>query len=344
MFSRFKPLCILVHDGVSLYMDRKVALGIIIATLVLAAALAHYFWPSLTVMKDRLVVATTTSLYDTGLLDVIEDSFEEKYFIDIYFISVGTGLAIEHARRGDADLILVHDPSREFSFLEDGYGVCRKIIAYNFFTVIGPADDPAGIEGLPPTQALTKIVEAGRKGICKWVSRGDESGTHAKEKWLWRETGFHWRTLKKEAWYMEAGTGMGKTLQIANEKSAYTLSDLGTYLKYYKEGLISLKALVARGRELLNVYSVIAVNPSLYPEANFKDAITFIKFLISDEGQKVIGGYGREVYGESLFQPAAKLLKEKGDQVLVQWIIETSFFDGMECPPEYRDDHPELYE
>ena len=325
------------------YMNRKVALGITIAAVILAAAAIHYFRISITA-EGRLVVATTTSLYDTGLLDVIEDSFEERYPINIYFISVGTGLAIEHARRGDADLVLVHDPARELPFLEEGYGVCRKIIAYNFFAIVGPADDPAGIEGLSPPQALAKIAEAGRRGACKWVSRGDESGTHAKEKWLWRGAGFDWETIKSEAWYMEAGTGMGKTLQIANEKSAYTLSDLGTYLKYYKEGLILLEALVIEGKELLNVYSVIAVNPSLYPKANFEGAIKFIKFLISDEGQKIIGEYGKEIYGESLFQPAVKLLKGEEDRTLVQWLREAAFFNGTECPPEYWDNHPELYE
>ena len=332
-----------MHDEGLPYMNGKVALGITIVAVILAAAVIHYFRASITA-EGRLVVATTTSLYDTRLLDVIEDSFEERYSINIYFISVGTGLAIEHARRGDADLILVHDPARELLFLEEGYGVCRKIIAYNFFTIIGPADDPAGIKGLSPPQALAKIVEAGRKGACKWVSRGDESGTHAKEKWLWREGGFDWEAIKSEAWYMEAGTGMGKTLQIANEKSAYTLSDLGTYLKYYKEGLISLEALVTRGKELLNVYSVIAVNPSLYPKANFEGAIKFIKFLISDKGQKIIGEYGKEIYGESLFQSAVKLLEEEEDQTLVQWLREVAFFNGTECPLEYWDNHPELYE
>lgn len=322
-------------------MNKRILSVIVIVTITTAIAM-YYFRPFVT--KEKLVVATTTSLYDTGLLDAIENEFEAKYSIDLYFISVGTGLAIEHARRGDADVILVHAPPKEFSFLREGYGVCRKIVAYNFFMIVGPAEDPANIAGLPPVQALTKIAELGRMGACTWVSRGDDSGTHIKEKLLWKSAGFNWEALREEKWYMEAGAGMGKTLQMANEKSAYTLTDAGTYLKYRKENLISLGELVTRGKELLNVYSVIAVNPNVHPEVNFKGAIKFIKFLVSEEGQRIIGEYGRNIYGESLFQPAVKLLKDKTDGNLVRWIEETAFLNGAECPPEYWDEHPELYE
>ncbi|MEM2122369.1 MAG: substrate-binding domain-containing protein [Candidatus Bathyarchaeia archaeon] len=324
-------------------MNRKVLLGIFAFMVIAVAATASYPWHSRT-GRGRLTVATTTSLYDTGLLDEIEVNFEEKHPIDLCFIPVGTGLAFEHARRGDADLTLTHDPSREFSFLADGYGLCRKAIAYNFFMIVGPAEDPAGVEDLAPTHALAEIVEAGRRGVCKWVSRGDGSGTHMKEKELWSRAGFNWESLRIESWYFEAGAGMGETLQIAEERSAYTLSDSGTYLKYHGEGIISLKALISRGGELLNVYSVIAVNPSLHTEVNFEEAITFIKFLVSEEGQKMIDQYGRDIYGESLFHPAAKLLRGEGDESTIRWIEEEALFNGMECPKEYWDNHPELYE
>ncbi len=293
--------------------------------------------------RTKLVVSTTTSLYDTELLDAIEDQFEAKHPIDIYFISAGTAIAIQYAQRGDADMILVHAPSQERTFLEDGYGVCRKIIAYNFFTIVGPEEDPAEISGLTPTQALMRIVEAGRKGEVSWVSRGDGSGTHTKEKELWTAAGFDWTILRDEDWYMESGTGMGKTLQIANEYSAYTLADMGTYLKYYTDQLISLVVIVEVEKELLNVYSAIAVNKTYNPEVNFDAAITFIKFLISEEGQEIIDHFGQGVYPQKLFYPAVQLLKENTNPTLVSWIKEFAYFDGEECPEKYQDGHKELY-
>lgn len=293
--------------------------------------------------KEKLVVSTTTSLYDTELLDTIEDRFEAKYSIDVYFISVGTGLAIKHAERGDADMILVHAPSKELSFLEDGYGVCRKIIAYNFFAIVGPEADPANIKDSSPTQALSKIVETGRNEGAKWISRGDDSGTHTKEKGLWTAADFDWTTLRNGEWYVEAGAGMGKTLQIADNLYAYTLADMGTYLKYYKDEIVSLEALVTEGEELLNVYSAIAVNQTKHSHINFDGAITFIKFLISEGGQEIIANFGKDVYGQSLFYPAVDLLKHNIDPTMVQWIKNYAFFNGYECPPEYQNSHPELY-
>lgn len=296
-------------------------------------------------VQERLIVSTTTSLYDTGLLDAIEAEFEAKYSIDLNFISVGTGIAIKHAERGDADLILVHAPTQELRFLTDGIGVNRKIIAYNFFAIVGPETDPAKIMELPPLEALQKIVESGRDGNALWISRGDNSGTHSKEKALWTTSGFNCETLSKETlWYINAGSGMGATLKIAEEMSAYTLADMGTYLKYYKDGLISLKVLVSQGKELLNVYSAIVVNPTLHPDVNFKGAMTFIKFLISEEGQQIIEQYGKDTFGQSLFHPAVKLLGENADLETAEWIRESVFFNGYECPPEYRMDYEDLYD
>ena len=294
--------------------------------------------------KRRLVVSTTTSLYDTGILDEIEDVFEAENPVDIYFISVGTGLAITHAKRGDADMILVHAPSKELTFMEEGYGVCRKIIAFNFFAIIGPGDDPAGIKDLSPAEALETLVEKGRAGEAIWVSRGDDSGTHSKEKGLWATAGFDVSALREEDWYREAGTGMGKTLQIAGEFEAYTLTDMGTYLKYTKEGLVTMEVLVGAGKELINVYSAVAVNPEKNPDASFDDAVAFIEYLVSDEGQAIFNSYGVDTYGTALFNPAVELLKTGIDPVTAGWIEEAAYFDGSECPQQFRAGKTELYD
>lgn len=313
-------------------------------TVTISIAGTIYYLSVTSKEKRTLVVSTTTSLYDTGLLEVIEERFERKYPIDLYFISVGTGLAIQHATRGDADVILVHAPSKELTFLTKGYGVNRKIIAYNFFVIIGPASDPAEIKGLNIKEALKRIVETGRSGKATWVSRGDESGTHTKEKELWRYAGFNWTQLREETWFLESGSGMGKTLLITNERDGYTLADIGTYLKYLGEGLINLEILIGEGKELINIYSVIPVNPDKVKGVNFEDAMTFTKFLISDECQSLIGNYKKEVYNRSLFYPAVTLLKEDTDPIVAQWIRDAAFFNGTECPPKYRRDHPELYD
>jgi len=325
-------------------MQRNVSIWIIALVLVAVVSVAGTAIFVGGTSKKKLVISTTTSLYDTELLDTVEDQFETKYpTIDLYFISVGTGLAITHARRGDADMILVHAPSKELAFMESGYGTCRKIVAYNFFAIVGPDTDPANIRDLPPIQALSNIVKAGRDEEAKWISRGDDSGTHTKEKLFWATAGFNWTLLREEGWYEEAGAGMGKTLQVADNLDAYTLADMGTYLKYHKDGIITLKTLVTQGEELLNVYSAIAGNRTKHSHINFDEAITFIKFLVSEEGQEIIGNFGKDVYGQRLFYPAVDPLKQSTDQTVVQWIRNYAFFYGYECPPEYWDNHPELY-
>jgi tungstate transport system substrate-binding protein len=326
-------------------MDRSHAVWLIVLLLAVAASVVGTTYYLSASEKTRLIISTTTSLYDTGVLDTIETEFEAKYSIDLNFISVGTGIAIKHAERGDADLILVHAPTQELEFLRDGIGVNRKIVAYNFFAIIGPTTDSAEIMGLQPLEALQRIVENGRDGNALWISRGDNSGTHSKEKTLWTEAGFNWETVSAESsWYINAGSGMGTTLRIAEEISAYTLADKGTFLKYSKDGWISLEMLVGEGKDLLNVYSAIAVNPSLHPDVNFRDAKTFMRFLISDEGQQIIERHGRDTYGQSMFHPAVKLLTENGDWQIAEWVREFAFFDGHECPPEYRMDYEGLYD
>jgi len=318
-------------------------LATVALTVIVSVAAATYYFSFTTRGRRTLVVSTTTSLYDTGLLESLEERFESEHPIDLYFISVGTGLAIQHAQRGDADVILVHAPSSEETFLTGGYGVCRKIIAYNFFVIVGPSEDPAEIGNRTVSEALTRIANAAASGKALWISRGDESGTHIKEKQLWAAAGLDWASLREEPWFLESGTGMGKTLLIADERGAYTLADVGTYLKYSLDGLVSLEILVGEDKDLLNVYSVIAVNPEKVSGVNFEDAVAFIKFLISDETQSLIGDFMKEVYGRSLFQPAVSLLREGTDPTLAQWIREFAFLNGTECPTESRGSHPELY-
>ncbi|NIM44164.1 MAG: tungsten ABC transporter permease [Nitrososphaeria archaeon] len=315
----------------------------IVGAVITVTLFATVYFPPRDTTRESLVVSTTTSLYDTGLLDVLEDHFEKSSDLDLNFISAGTGLAMKHAQGGDADVILVHAPSKEFAFMEEGYGVVRKIVAYNFFAIVGPVEDPARIGDLPPKDALKKIADAGRNREVLWVSRGDDSGTHTKEKSLWKASGLDPIAMSEEGWYIESGTGMGKALQIAHERRAYILADVGTYLKYLQEGVIDLLVLVDEGKELLNVYSVLAVNPQTRPEIFFDGAITFIKYLVSDEGQNIIGGYGIDRYGQSLFFPAVVLLEKEVDPKLVEWIKEFSYFNGSECPLKYRMGHDELY-
>jgi tungstate transport system substrate-binding protein len=323
-----------------------------LATIVVIAGTMAYFTYF---AKRRVFISTTTSLYDTGLLDQIEKDYEATHNVDLNIVAVGTGIAIQHAQNGDADIVLVHSPSMEKTFLEDGYGVNRKIIAYNFFTIIGPADDPAGISGKTAAEALQSIVAYGesladQSGQTKiWVSRGDNSGTHSKEQSLWKAAGYNYTEISAEPWYASAGSGMGDTLNIANQKSAYTLSDIGTYLKFYKDGIISLPALITEEKALLNVYSVMAVKPTvpanqtIHEQINYNDAMDFIQYLVSPETQQLITNYGKDTYGQSLFCGAVQPLKDNTPQPIVSWIQDYAFFDGSECPPQYRGNYADLY-
>ena len=316
--------------------------------VIVASAIGVYAVFELTKPKNQnLIVSTTTSLYETGLLDVLKTEFEKEYpHITVSFISQGTGLAIQTAMRGDADMILVHDAARELTFLEDGYGVNRKVIAYNFFVIVGPEDDPGIISGMSPIEALTQIKEVGETGAIQWVSRGDDSGTHAKEKWLWTAAGFDVSELSTEPWYIEAGSGMTATLKLTDEKkNAYTLCDMGSYLNNYANGNIVLEVVVEEGKDTLNVYSAIANNPQkeeLVPN-NFDASMQFIKFLVSDIVQSILADFGTEDFTRSLFNPYIPLVENYPDSDLVEWIQELAYFEGTECPEEYRYNAGNLY-
>jgi tungstate transport system substrate-binding protein len=325
----------------------------VLATIIVVAGTLVYFNYF---SKRRLFISTTTSLYDTGSLNLIEMDYEATHNVDLQITAVGTGVAIQQAENGDADVVLVHAPSTELKFLEGGYGVNRKIIAYNFFTIVGPADDPAQISGLTVEAALFQIVEYGQNmpdqsGQTQiWVSRGDNSGTNSKEKSLWSAAGYDYEELSGEVWFASTGQGMGATLTIADQKNAYTLADIGTYLKFHAEGSIEIEAIIAEEQALLNVYSVMAVNkntvaanPSVHDQINFDDAMNFIEYLISPETQQLIDDYGVDTYGQSLFHKGVQPLKDNAPEPLVSWIQDYAFFDGSECPPQYRNDAGDLY-
>jgi len=255
--------------------------------------------------KSTLVIATTTSLYDTGLLDYLQPMFEKQYPVTLKITSQGTGKAIELAKNGDADVLLVHSPSQELTFMKDGYGLNRRSFASNSFIIVGPESDPLGIKSMTPEQAFTTIRLKGTNktaGIA-FVSRGDGSGTHTAEKAIWTKAGYNYTTQVEKSgdWYVEAGKGMGETLQMASETGAYALTDEGTYLAYKNQ--LKLTPLVTKGSSLLNIYSVMAVYNTKQPAEKIQMANNFINFLISNDTQTAIGNYGVDKYGKALFIP-----------------------------------------
>jgi tungstate transport system substrate-binding protein len=258
-----------------------------------------------------LKIATTSSLYDTGLWGELEAMFEEQHGVKLQIFYAGTGIALEYGMRGDVDAVVIHDRTREEQFVADGYGVERVPFAYNYFLIVGPEDDPAGIKGLKPEDAFRKLIEEGTEDPDQivFISRGDDSGTHAKEKAIWEAAGFAYHEVQESSWseatngYVEAARGMGPTLLTANEKGAYTLTDNGTFLAYM--GNLDLVPIVETGAMLLNVYSVIAVNPERHPGTNTEMAGKLVDFLTSPEIQDVIGSYGVAEYGVPLFSPCA---------------------------------------
>lgn len=242
----------------------------------------------------HLKLATTTSTENSGLLGFLLPPFEEKFGIKVDIIAVGTGKALILGENGDVDIVLVHARAVEDKFIEEGYGVNRRDVMFNDFIILGPSDDPAEIKGESNvTLALKKIAD--RK--ANFISRGDDSGTHKKEKRLWQNV----NNSPKGKWYMEIGQGMGTALQIAYEKQAYILCDKGTFLAYKNK--IDLIILSEGDALLFNPYGIMAVNPARYPHVEYIEAMQLIAWITSVEGQKIIGEYKKE--GEILFNPMA---------------------------------------
>ena len=244
-----------------------------------------------------LILSTTTSTQDSGLLDVLIPRFEGQTGYRVKVVSVGSGAAITLGQRGEVDVVLAHAPDNERQFIASGAGINRQLVMYNDFIIVGPPEDPAGITG--QTDALTAMKQIVATG-SPFISRGDNSGTQQLELVLWKEGGI---APKGQGWYTEAGTGMGQTLQIADQKRAYTISDRATYLDF--KSRTKLDVLVERDERLLNVYHVIAVNGQRFPAVNAAGAQAFSDFLLSADTQRFIGEFGRHKYGQPLFTPCA---------------------------------------
>jgi len=244
---------------------------------------------------NEIILATTTSTYDSGLLDVLIPAFQEETGYKVKPIAVGTGEAIALGEKGEADIILVHSREAEDKFVEGGYGIDRRDVMHNHYVIIGLEVDPAHIIGLTAVEAYRAISE----NEALFVSRSDDSGTNKKEIEIWEEAGI----TPQGDWYMESGQGMGETLRIADEKQAYTMSDRGTYLS--QQNSLELVILVESDDILFNPYGIIAVNPEKHKDINinYEGALAFIDFITGERGQAIIKEFGVEKYGEPLFYP-----------------------------------------
>jgi tungstate transport system substrate-binding protein len=242
-----------------------------------------------------VILSTTTSTQDSGLLDVLVPMFEKQSGLTVKTISVGTGQALALAARGEADVTLAHAPSLEKKYVAEGKMLNRRLVMYNDFVIVGPAEDPAKIEGARAAEAFKRIAAS----RARFVSRGDRSGTNVLEQALWKQAGIE----PKGSWYIESGQGMGATLGIADDRRAYTLSDRATWLAFQKR--IALPILVEKDRALLNIYSVMEVNPANGPRVNQAGGRAFAQWILSPEIQNVIRTFGVDRYGQALFVPIA---------------------------------------
>ncbi len=243
---------------------------------------------------SAITLATTTSTRDSGLLDVLVPTFERESGVSVKVVAVGSGQALELGRRGDPDVLLTHSPKAEEEFIAAGYGDSREPVMHNDFVIVGPAADPATIKA---ADSATEVFRRIASTKSTFVSRDDESGTHAKELALWKAA----KTLPEGSWYLRAGSGMAATLRIANEKQAYTLSDRGTFLAQSKN--LDLAILTEGDSLLRNPYAVIVVGITKHPHLNHADAVRFRDFLLSPKTQKLIATFGIERYGQPLFFP-----------------------------------------
>jgi len=252
--------------------------------------------PGVTEAQQRLKMSTTTSTDNSGLLEILLPPFEKMFNVKVDVIAVGTGKALRLGQNGDVDIVFVHARSAEDRFVADGYGVNRRDVMYNDFVITGPENDPAQIRGTKSAAvALAKIA-----GVqAPFISRGDDSGTHKKEKNIWIETGI----TPRGAWYQEVGQGMGAVLKIADEKKAYALADRGTFLAFSKK--VGLVVLCEGDPVLYNPYGIIAVNPATYPHVNYVKAMALIGWVTAPEGQEIIRQFGKEKFGRPLFTPMA---------------------------------------
>lgn len=268
----------------------------LITTLIVLLSLALSACGTAKPSNPNLILATTTSTQDSGLLDVLVPMFEEQTGYKVQTVAVGTGEALKMGEEGNADVLLVHAPSSEVTFMDGGNGKDRFLVMHNDFILVGPASDPAGIKGLGPKDAFVAIYNAG----APFVTRADDSGTYKKEVTFWTKAALE---PKGQAWYIETGQGMGASLTVASEKGAYILTDRATYLA--NKDKLQLEILLEGNNALLNVYHVITVNPDKWPKINYEGALAFAKFMTDPATQKVIGTFGVDKYGQQLFVPDA---------------------------------------
>jgi len=271
---------------------------LLIVSIVLAACSTASEAPIQPVAPENptLILATTTSTQDSGLLDVLVPDFQTRSGYTIQTVAVGSGEAMKMGQLCNADVLLVHSPAAEKDFMSNNYGSDRRLVMHNDFIIVGPSSDPAGIKGMSlSVDAFTKIADT----QSPFITRGDESGTNSKELTIWKSANI----TPAGDWYIESGQGMGATLQIASEKAAYTLTDRATLLA--NQGGLQLEILVEGDAPLLNIYHVIVVNPTNCPTANNGGAIAFADYVVSPEAQSLIGSFGTEKFGSPLFTPDA---------------------------------------
>jgi tungstate transport system substrate-binding protein len=247
--------------------------------------------------QKTVILATTTSTQDSGLLDVLLPVFEKKTGYFVKTIAVGSGQAMAMGQKGEADVLLVHSPAAEKKFVADGYGINRRIIMHNDFVIVGPPGDSAKIKGIKLASGAFKKIASAQ---ALFLSRSDKSGTHVKEMDIWKAAGIK---PEGEKWYQQTGLGMGQTLNVTAEKKGYTLADRGTYLALKKN--LGLDILVEGDAILLNIYHVIEVNPTKWPKVNVAGAKSFADFMISKETQDIIKTFGVDKFGSPLFFPDA---------------------------------------
>ena len=283
-------------------MNRKIGqksllLGIAVLLLLITGV------TSIQAQPKTIILATTTSTQDSGLLDVLLPIFEKKTGYFVKTIAVGSGQAMAMGQKGEADVLLVHSPTAEKKFVAEGFGINRRLIMHNDYIIVGPPGDPAKVKGLKPTSEAFKKI-ASEKAL--FLSRGDNSGTHSKEREVWKATAIN---PEGDKWYQQTGLGMGQTLSVTAEKKGYTLADRGTYLALKKN--LGLDILVEGDAILLNIYHAIEVNPAKWPKANAAGAKAFADFMVSKETQEIIKTFGVDKFGSPLFFPDAGKKEEE---------------------------------
>jgi tungstate transport system substrate-binding protein len=290
-------------------MKRKVLLKtvFVVAAVLLSFLATQPIVNNASARQKNVILATTTSTQDSGLLDVLIPVFEKKTGFFVKTIAVGSSQAMAMGQKGEADVLLVHSSAAEQKFIADGYGINRRLIMHNDFIVVGPASDPAKIKGSKTAvDAFRKIAVSG----SPFISRGDNSGTHSKEKDIWKAAGVKY---DGEKWYQQTGLGMGQTLNVASEKKAHTLADRGTYLALKKR--LDLDILAEGDAILLNIYRVIEVNPAKFPKVNAAGGKAFADFMVSKEAQDMIKTFGIDKFGSPLFFPdAGKKVEDLGKE------------------------------